>query len=83
MSLDCRGFITTASQELRGLHASYMMRRSIYRLSSVGDRRVNEYLLPRLSSLRKIHIYMQIFVWGKTVRYMQAELIYHPAYLAN
>ena len=68
-----RGFITTASQELRGLHASYMMRRSIYRLSSVGDRRVNEYLLPRLSSssLRKIHISMQIFVGGKTVRHMQ------------
>ena len=68
-----RGFKTTASQELRGLHASYMMRRSIYRLSSVGDRRVNEYLLPRLSSssLRKIHISMQIFVGGKTVRHMQ------------
>ena len=49
------------------------MRRSIYRLSSVGDRRVNEYLLPRLSStsLRKIHISMQIFVGGKTVRHMQ------------
>ena len=67
-----RGFKTTASQELRGLHGSYMMRRSIYRLSSAGDRRVNEYLLPRLSSsLRKIHISMQIFVGGKTVRHMQ------------